>query len=196
MTIPASILLHIVNGYTDVCDYTTVLLGLSRQGSMRECLDRREWGKKRPFASWKNPRYGYRMGTFEEQYNDPLRSMEIAIVRHYRTNEALLDWLTLTAVNGLIRTYTAEQRRRQPPKLVLDPIAQPVYTDLKIATDGWLGRGPLIDETGQIAEAGERQLALAEIIACLKRIRRSIEMWQKEGGRRGYFEFIDAFLPE
>ncbi|GAB4274994.1 MAG: hypothetical protein Kow0080_23890 [Candidatus Promineifilaceae bacterium] len=39
-------------------------------------------------------------------------------------------------------------------------------------------------------------LTVSEIIACLKRIQRSIEMWQKEGGRRGYFEFINQFLPK
>lgn len=93
-----------------------------------------------------------------------------------------------------IRTYTAEQRGRKPPNLRLKPLAQQAYTDLKIACDGWLGRGPVIDEAGQMAEVGDQALDVEEVIACLKRIRRSIEMWKKEGGRHGYFEFIDQFL--
>lgn len=136
------------------------------------------------------------MGQFEEQYNDVLRSMELALVRVYRQDDEMVDWLALTAVNGLIRTYTAEQRGRSTPNLTLKPPAQQAYTGLKIVCDGWLGRGPVIDEAGQMAEVGEQALTPDELIACLKRIRRSIEMWQKEGGRRGYFEFIDQFLPE
>jgi hypothetical protein len=33
-----------------------------------------------------------------------------------------------------------------------------------------------------------------EIIACLKRIRRSIQFWQKKGGRQGYLTFISEFV--
>ena len=64
------------------------------------------------------------MGTFEEKYNDTLRSMEIALVKTYRADEEMTDWETLTAVNGLIRTYTAEQKRRNSPVLNLKPLAQ------------------------------------------------------------------------
>ncbi len=33
-----------------------------------------------------------------------------------------------------------------------------------------------------------------EMIACLHRILRSIELWQKEGGRRGYYNFVNQFI--
>ena len=136
------------------------------------------------------------MGTFEEQYNDTLRSMEIALVKTYRADESMTDWETLTAVNGLIRTYTAEQKRRKPPVLNLKPLAQQSYDELKLTSDGWLGRAPVVDEAGQLADISEHALTVTEIVNCLKRVRKSIEMWQKEGGRRGYFNFIDQFLPQ
>ncbi|MCA9929526.1 MAG: hypothetical protein KC419_13665 [Anaerolineales bacterium] len=137
------------------------------------------------------------MGEFEEKYNDQLRSMELALVRVYRADGEVVDWQVLTAVNTLIRTYTAEQRKRPAPATKMQLPVQQAYTDLQIPCEGWLGRGPLLDETGQTVQVDENnKLTISEIIACLKRIRRSIEMWQKEGGRRGYFEFIDQFLPE
>lgn len=136
------------------------------------------------------------MGNFEEQYNDPLRGIELAIVRIYREEDALVDHQTLKAINGLIRVYTAVTRRRNPPTLKLDDLSQKVFDDVQLVCEGWLGNKPIFDETGQMAEAGDRALQLSEVIQCLKRIRRSVEMWQKEGGRRGYFEFIDGFLPE
>lgn len=135
------------------------------------------------------------MSTFEDKYNDQLRSMEMALVITYREHEEMTDWETLEAINAAIRTYTAEQRRRQTPTLALRPLTQQSYIALKLTCDGWLGRAPVFDESGQMAELGEQALSLTEILDCLKRIRRSVEMWQKEGGRRGYFNFIDQFLP-
>ncbi|HRQ39274.1 MAG TPA: hypothetical protein PLD25_15310 [Chloroflexota bacterium] len=135
------------------------------------------------------------MPTFEERYNDPLRSMEIALVQTYRADENMSDWETLNALNALIRQYTAVQRRRQPPHLTLSPLAQQSYDELKFVCQGWLGHNPVLDEAGQMADLGDKALSLQEVIDCLKRLRRSVEYWQKEGGRRGYFEFINDFLP-
>ena len=32
------------------------------------------------------------------------------------------------------------------------------------------------------------------IVACLKRIRESIQRWNKEGGRQGYLTFVQRFV--
>ncbi len=136
------------------------------------------------------------MSTFEERYNDPLRSMELALVQAYRTDERMTDWETVNALNALIREYTAVQRRRQPPLIPLSPLAQQPHAELKSVCEGWLGHAPVVDEAGQTAVLGDKALSLQEVIDCLKRIRKSVEYWQKEGGRRGYFEFIDGFLPD
>lgn len=38
-------------------------------------------------------------------------------------------------------------------------------------------------------------VALDEIIACLKRVRKSINLWTREGGRRRYLTFVSQFVP-
>ncbi len=136
------------------------------------------------------------MSTFEEQYNNILLNMEIALVQTYREDENMTDWETLTAVNGLIRTYTAIQKKRNPPLLKLTPLAQQSYDSLKRICDSWLGHAPDSAEFKKILADFDKILSPAEIIKCLKRVRKSVEMWQKEGGRRGYFNFIDQFLPQ
>lgn len=135
------------------------------------------------------------MGEFEERYNDTLRSMELTLVQQYRQLENLTDWEVKTAVNNLIRLYTAETRRRPDQVFRQDALTQLVFDRLRFTCAGWLGREPLLDERGTAVTLTGQALRLDEVIACLKRIRRSIEMWQKDGGRRGYFEFIDQFLP-
>jgi hypothetical protein len=136
------------------------------------------------------------MGTFEDQYNNTLLSLELTLVRPYRQREDVTDWDTLTAVKGAIRTYTAQQRRRSAPNLKLNPIPKAIYDELIETCEGWLGHKPFTDPLGETITLTDNALTVSEIIACLKRIQRSIEMWQKEGGRRGYFEFIDQFLSK
>ncbi len=150
------------------------------------------------------------MGNFEEEYMAPLQNMEVALALTYRAHEAMTDWETLNAVNGLLRTYTAEQRRRKPPTLKLNPLAQQSYDELKRTCDGLLGHAPLALDSGRLVELSDTPLALesgrfvelshtpltvGEVIKCLKRIRKSVNMWQKEGGQRGYFNFVNQFLP-
>ena len=135
------------------------------------------------------------MKEFEEEYQDVLHNIETALVQAYREHDEMTDWDALTAVNGLIRTYTAEERSRKTPTLRLAPLAQEAYDGVQLMCEWRLGRGHMADEAGQAIDMGIKPKTVAEIVACLKRIRKSIELWQKEGGRRGYFNFISQFIP-
>lgn len=132
----------------------------------------------------------------EEEYQDVLQNLEFALVNVYRRRDEMTDWEAHQAINGLIRTYTAEQRKRSAPDLKLNDLAQEAYDSVKRMCEFRLGREPMTDESGKPLEIHENMpsLTVSELIACLKRIRKSIEMWQKEGGRRGYFEFVNQFI--
>lgn len=41
---------------------------------------------------------------------------------------------------------------------------------------------------------GPKPITLDEIVACLKRIRKSIQFWTKEGGRQGYLNYVNGFI--
>jgi len=44
------------------------------------------------------------------------------------------------------------------------------------------------------AVRGAPQLTLDEIVACLKRVRKSISGWTRRASRQGYLTFIDQFI--
>jgi hypothetical protein len=137
------------------------------------------------------------METFEDQYLDVLHNIESALAGAYREYEDMTDFETLNAVNALIRTYTAQQRRRSEPVLNLNPLEQTAYDAARAMCDWRLGSDSvkLQTEEGEPVELEIEPLTVGEIIACLKRVRKSVQLWQKEGGRRGYFEFVNRFLP-
>lgn len=131
----------------------------------------------------------------EDEFADVLQNLEFALVQVYRDYEEMTDWEAETAVSSLIRTYTAEERGRKPPNLRLQSLEQEAYANMQAICDLRLGRSQLETEAGEKIDFVGEPISVGNLILCLKRIRKSIQHWRKEGGRRGYFEFVGQFLP-
>lgn len=141
------------------------------------------------------------MGRFEDEYLDVLQNIEFALVSVYREHPEMTDWDAMEAVRGLIRTYKADREGRPAPRLRMGPVAQKAYDFVREICEWRLGRQPLEleRETEQGREAftvdlGERILTVDEIINCLQWVFNSIERWNRQLGRRGYFEFVSQFV--
>lgn len=132
---------------------------------------------------------------FEEKYEDVLQNIEFALVQVYRAHKEMTDWEARDAVNALIRTYKAELHRRGMPSLHLNPLAREVYDNVKGMCEWRLGREQMLEEKGRPMNLPLTPKTLDEIIACLQRVLRSIELWQRERGRRGYYNFVSGFVP-
>lgn len=80
---------------------------------------------------------------------------------------------------------------------------QPALPDWSKAVMDWLTRKykrPPISESEKPPPnnsepvVGPDPISLDEIIVCLKRIRKSIQFWSKQGGRQGYLNYVDGFI--
>jgi len=132
--------------------------------------------------------------SFEDEYLDVLQNIEAGIVRVFREHPEMTDAEASQAVEGALRLYQAEVKKRNPPALRFSPLAQEAFDAVKAMCDWRLGRGELMDDSGQAVDLGITPKTMDEIIACLKRIRRSIELWSKRGGRQGYLNYVDDFI--
>ena len=130
----------------------------------------------------------------EDEYQDVLQNIEFGIVSIYRIHSEMTDWDALNAVEGLIRTYQAEGRGRSAPSLSLDSLSQKVFNSVHPMCEWRLGREKMMDKDGEQLDLEMTPLTLDEIVTCLKRTRRSINMWNKEGGQKGYLSFIVEFF--
>lgn len=133
------------------------------------------------------------MARFDKRYEDVYRDIETALAQVYREHAEMTDWHARDALKALIRTYQAETRGRVVPSLKLETFAQEAYDQAKIVCDWRLGRAT-VTENNKRADVPPNVKTIDEIIACLKTIHASIELWQKERGRRGYFDFVSQFL--
>ena len=130
---------------------------------------------------------------FEERYEDVLQNIEFSIIRVYHDRPEMTDWEALSAIEALLRKYRAEARGRQARLPSLDPLSREVYEMVEVMCEWRLGRERFYDEDGKPADIPVEPITLDEIIACLKRVRKSINRWSRQGGRQGYLTFVSQF---
>jgi metal-dependent amidase/aminoacylase/carboxypeptidase family protein len=124
----------------------------------------------------------------EKKHGDVLQNIEFMIAQHYHNYPETIDAHVEKVVQALISTYSAEMQNRPSPKLHLTENQQALYDAVKSICDWRLGQDTENDEQPPLT-------SLEVMIACLKRIRKSITFWTKSGGRQGYLNFVKPFLP-
>jgi hypothetical protein len=134
------------------------------------------------------------MASIEEEYLDVLQNIEFAIVSVYRSERALSDYDVSKILNVLISCYQTELSKRDFNKPNLSPLQEELYVSVKHMCDWRLGREAIDKNEKQFQKKKPESISVEEIISCLKRIRKSVEMWNKQSGRKGYLQYIDQFL--
>jgi len=134
------------------------------------------------------------MSNFEDEYLDVLQNIEFAIVTVYRQNRDLSDYDVDKVLNALIRAYQSQQQNRDFPQPTLKPLVEQVYDRVKQICEWRLGQQKLKGNGPRSKGPAPDPISIDEVIACLKRIRKSVEIWNKQGGTRGYLQYIDQFI--
>jgi hypothetical protein len=130
-----------------------------------------------------------------EKYYDVLQNIEFAIWCVYTDDATLLDLEVMDGLDLLVRRYVAEEQGRTPPRLRGSERAQRVYADAERMCEWRLGRGRLnVDSDEPLVAEGNS--SITDILICLKRIRKSVRLWNEQGGRQGYLEYIDHFFEQ
>lgn len=130
----------------------------------------------------------------EQDYTDVLQNIEFAIVSVHQEHPLLVDFDVENALNALINRYHAEATAHEPRRVNLSERAQLVYERVEAMCEWRLGRQNFTTENGEKFELQPGSVNLDVILACLKRIRKSVQRWNKEGGRQGYLTFIGRFI--
>jgi hypothetical protein len=130
--------------------------------------------------------------SFEEEYQDVLQNIEFAIASVYRQEPALTDYDVDKALNSLSRSYRFGEA--PPPPENFNELQKAVYERVRAICNLRLGKGGVSNVEGKELELPMGIVTPDEIVACLKRIQKSVQRWTKEAGRRGYLEFVNDFI--
>lgn len=131
-----------------------------------------------------------------EKLFDVLQNIEAAILDVYDTDATLLDLDVMDALDALQRRYAAEEQGRTPPALRLSERARHVYDSMERICAWRLGHGELNEGDAASRLAAGEASSIDDVLASLKRIRKSVRLWNEQGGRQGYLEYVRQFLPQ
>ena len=112
----------------------------------------------------------------EDVHLDILQNIEFAIVNVYHRQRDLRDVQVMRALDADITLPEPEQT---------------VFQRTKDMCDFRLGR-PGVATRLQVPFEGEK--TVHDILACLRKIRKSVERWNKRGGQQGYLHFVQEFV--
>jgi hypothetical protein len=129
----------------------------------------------------------------EEKYEDVLQNIEWSVVSVYHAHPELTDWDVEVAYDTWVQFYNAEARHKPADLRQLAGAQAEVLDGAQTMCEWRLGRGAMFDEHAQPVQV-ENPITAAEIVACLKRLRKSVQFWTKAGGRQGYLNYISEFV--
>lgn len=133
---------------------------------------------------------------FEEEYVETLYNIESNIVKLYQEKPDLIDSHIETAISYLIRVYNAEVEGRHAPRNTVRGKASDVIEHIQALCELLLGRLDAEDLEGSKISFDLKPTTAAEITACLKKLKSSLKVWTKQGGRQGYLNYVTQFINQ
>ena len=136
------------------------------------------------------------MSEFEMKNQGTLASIELAIVECFRAQSGLTDHDIEEAINAVLPAYEPTKRDTSGRVARLSPMAREVFTQISAVCRVMSDPDKLATEAGEplAMEMRIKSVSAETMSACLKRIRKSVQFWRRDGGLRGYLTFINETI--
>jgi hypothetical protein len=134
------------------------------------------------------------MMSVEDKYIDVLQNIEFGIVTTYRDHPELSDYGVIRVLESLIDNYRAEKIGRSPRHFSLSDVERLLSKNVQSMCEWRLGRASLSHDVSKNKDIAPEPKSVDEVILCLTRILRSVNKWNKRGGRQGYLNFIIQYV--
>jgi hypothetical protein len=124
-----------------------------------------------------------------EDYQDVLQNIESAVVHTWRTHSEMTNYSVMRVYDAAIAFYNALAREQTPKPANLTGLDADLLKAVQEICEFRLGRVKLSDKVEVTP------IPLEDLVACLRKLRKSVDFWTKQGGRQGYLQYIEKFLP-
>jgi hypothetical protein len=123
-----------------------------------------------------------------DDHQDVLQNIESAVVQVWRQHPAMTNYAVMAAYDAAIQYYRALANQQAPKPVQLTSLDAQLFEAVREMCEWRSGRKPM-PELGEIAP-----IPLEDLIACLRRLRKSVDFWTKRSGRQGYMQYIEQFV--
>lgn len=126
----------------------------------------------------------------ENTHLDVLQNIELGVVNVYRQRPELLDHEVTGALDELIAHYRAVARDHTLKPVSLEAREREIFDNVRTICDWRIGLGDGPANIGPLPGVTSAE----DIVACLRKIRKSVDFWSRNAGRRGYLDFVSQHV--
>ena len=119
---------------------------------------------------------------------DVLQNIEFAVVQLWHSHPEMTNYTAMRAYEAAIAHYGAIAREHTPKPMNLTGLDATLFEEIKRMCEWRLGRATAP------GKAECPPLPADELVACLRKLRKSVDHWTERGGRQGYFQYIEKFV--
>lgn len=128
----------------------------------------------------------------EEEQQDVLQNIEFAVADLYRRNPDMTDYAVLRTYEALVQAYSAEATGRASKPIHPEGVEAELLRNVRFMCEWRLGRGEMPSTADDLPPP--EPLEVHTLVLCLKRLVKSVQKWNKHGGRQGYLSFMTQFV--
>lgn len=123
-----------------------------------------------------------------EDYQDVLQNIETSVAKVWRSHPELTNYTVSRAYEAAVAQYHSEARQVTPKPPNLAGLDATVYTSICQICEWRLGR------TSDKGLPEVEPIPVEDLVACLRRLHKSVDFWTRQGGRQGYLKLIEQYV--
>jgi hypothetical protein len=123
-----------------------------------------------------------------EEHSDVLQNIEFAIVQTWKQYPSMTNYNVMRAYDAAVDYYRAQARGQTPKPVNLGGVEATLWEGIRQTCEWRLGKEARPDQPAP------EPVSLDVMVACLRRLRKSVDFWTEQGGRQGYLDYIKQFL--
>ncbi len=116
----------------------------------------------------------------EAKFENELQELETAIIDVYRNNPDLVDSQVERAISASVYKENSNLKGKQVSPHNLSGLDLVVFEN--------------IQEVNKALVEQDTEFSPAELVQCLKRIKKSVQRWNRKYGRQGYLNFVNDYV--
>jgi len=123
-----------------------------------------------------------------------LQELEAAVLAVWKAHPEMNDYAAGRAYEAAHQFHRVRLRGREPKPANLDGLDRESFELVQKACEKLLTAGPT--PTSGTPQGAASPVPLEKLVEYLRELARSVERHTKHGGRCGYLEFVEKFLPK
>ncbi len=123
-----------------------------------------------------------------EEHADVLQNIEFAVVQTWKQHPDMTNYNVMRAYDAAIDHYRIQARGQTPKPVHLGGVEATLWERIREICELRLGNA------AKPEQPAPEPISLDVMVACLRKVRKSVDFWTKQGGRQGYLQYIAQFI--